>query len=179
MEAVTRPQAPRKAGRPPVAAQPARSRRPLALESVAALGACMLAAVPANWRLLRPDFVSADALVHQYWMVHWRDPQLFNDAITSELRHSARHPDGYQALFWVVSQVADPIAFGEWLGVGLTGLSGWLVFRIVREHTDWCPAAWIAAGLFLRFQRGPVEVYDIGCISQPGVAAGGPAPRHR
>jgi hypothetical protein len=30
-----------------------------------------------------------------------------------------------------------------------------------------------------RFQRGPVEVYDIGCISQPGVAAGGPAPRHR
>jgi hypothetical protein len=118
-------------------------------ESLAALGACMVAALLANLRLLRPDFVSADALVHQYWMVHWRDPQLFTDPLTAELRHSARYPDGYQALFWLVSHVMDPIAFGEWLGVGLMGISGWLVYEIVREHTDWRPAPWLAAGLFL------------------------------
>lgn len=118
-------------------------------ESLAALAACLLASVLANWRLLRPDFLSADALVHQYWMVHWRDPQLFTDPLTAELRHSARYPDGYQALFWVASHVVDPIAFGEWVGVGLMALSAWLVFEIVREHTDWRPAAWLGAGLFL------------------------------
>jgi hypothetical protein len=109
----------------------------------------MLVAGVANVRLLRPNFMSADALVHQYWMVHWQDPALFNDPLTAELRHSARYPDGYQALYWVVSHVMSPIAFGEWLGVALLGLSAWLVFLIVREHTDWRPAAWIGAGLFL------------------------------
>ncbi|HEX5619134.1 MAG TPA: hypothetical protein VFX51_11975 [Solirubrobacteraceae bacterium] len=118
-------------------------------ESLAALGACMLVAGLANVRLLQPRFMSADALVHQYWMVHWQDPALFNDPLTAELRHSARYPDGYQALFWVVSHVTNPIAFGEWLGVGLLGLSAWLVLEIVREHTDWRPAGWIGAGLFL------------------------------
>jgi hypothetical protein len=103
----------------------------------------------ANVRLLRPQFISADALVHQYWMVHWQDPALFNDPLTAELRRSARYPDGYQALYWVVSHVMNPIAFGEWLGVALLGLSAWLVFLTVREHSDWRPAAWIGAGLFL------------------------------
>jgi hypothetical protein len=118
-------------------------------ESLAAAAACLLASVLANARLLRPDFVSADALVHQYWMVRWRDPGLFTDPLTAELRHSARYPDGYQAVFWVVSHFMDPIAFGEWLGVGLMALSAWLVFAIVREHTDWRPAAWLGGGLFL------------------------------
>ena len=67
----------------------------------------------------------------------------------AQLRESARYPDGYEALFWLATHVADPIAFGEWLGVALMAVSGWLVFPIVREHTDWRPAAWIAAALFL------------------------------
>jgi hypothetical protein len=119
------------------------------LESVAALGVCTLAALIINWRLLRADVLSADALVHQYWMWHWRDPQLFNDALTAQLRESARYPDGYVALFWLASHVAGPITFGEWLGIALMAVSGWLIFGIVREHTAWRPAAWIAAGLFL------------------------------
>src|SRR6185369_13770266 len=85
-------------------------------ELLPALFACFLAALVANWRLLHPGVVSADALVHQYWMWHWKDAALFNDPLTAELRHSARYPDGYQALFWVVSHVMNPIAFGEWLG---------------------------------------------------------------
>ena len=102
-----------------------------------------------NLRLLRPDVLSADALVHLYWTWSFRDPQLFTDGLTAELRRSARYPDGYEALLWLASQVANPIAFGEWLGVGLMALSGWLVFAIVREHTPWRPGAWIGAGLFL------------------------------
>jgi hypothetical protein len=93
--------------------------------------------------------LSADALVHQYWMWRFRDPALFPDALTAALRRSSRYPDGYEAVFRLAAQVADPIAFGEWVGVALMAVSGWLVFSIVREHTSWRPAAWIAAALFL------------------------------
>ena len=82
-------------------------------------------------------------------MWQWRDPALFTDSLTATLRESARYPDGYQALYWLATQVTSPIVFGEWLGVGLMAVSGWLVFLIVREHTDWRPAAWIAAAIFL------------------------------
>ena len=119
------------------------------LESAAALVACTLAAVLISRRLLRPDVVSDDALVHQYWMWHFRDAALFNDPLTAELRGSTRYPDGYELLYRLAAHVFDPIAFGEWVGVALMALSGWLIFLIVREHTDWRPAAWIAAGVFL------------------------------
>lgn len=119
------------------------------LESVAALAACTAAALLISAKILRPAFLSDDALVHQYWMAQWRDPELFRDGLTADLRESARYPLGYQALFRVATQLADPIAFGEWVGVALMALSGWLIFLIVREHTSWRPGAWIAAGLFL------------------------------
>ena len=119
------------------------------LEGAAAFAACLAVSVVANARLLRPDVVSDDALVHQFWMRHWQDPALFNDPLTTQLRESVRYPDGYQALFWLAAHGFDPIAFGEWLGVGLMALSGWLVFRIVREQESWRPAAWIGAALFL------------------------------
>jgi len=35
------------------------------------------------------------------------------------------------------------------LPLGLQPLSVWLIFRIVRAHTQWRPAAWMAAALFL------------------------------
>ena len=38
---------------------------------------------------------------------------------------------------------------GAWAPVVLAPLSTWLVFRIVREHTEWRPAAWLGASLFL------------------------------
>jgi hypothetical protein len=128
---------------------PSRSswRRPR--EGAAAFAACLAASVIANAPLLRSDVVSDDALVHQFWMRHWQDPGLFNDPLTTQLRESVRYPDGYQALFWLATHAFEPIAFGEWLGVGLMALSGWLVFRIVREQEIWRPAAWIGAALFL------------------------------
>ena len=111
----------------------------MAGEGAAAFAACLAASVVANARLLRSDVVSDDALVHQFWMRHWQDPGLFNDPLTTQLRESVRYPDGYQALFWLTTHGFDPIAFGEWLGVGLMALSGWLVFRIVREQETLAP----------------------------------------
>ena len=118
-------------------------------ESVAALAACAAASIASTWRLLQPDIYSDDAPVHQYWMWHFRDPALFTDPLTAELRDSARYPPGYEGLSWLATQVFDPVAFGEWLGVALMALSGWLIFLIVREHTGWRPAAWIAGAVFL------------------------------
>ena len=119
------------------------------LESLAAFAACFAAAWLISLNLLKPDVYSADAFVHQFWMWHWRDPQLFTDALTADLRGSARYPEGYEALFWLATQLGSPIVFGEWLGVALMAVSGWLVWAIVRDHSSWRPAAWIAASLFL------------------------------
>jgi hypothetical protein len=119
------------------------------LESVAAFAACFLAAWLISRNLLRPGVFSADAFVHQYWMWQFRDPQLFTDSLTAELRESGRYPPGYEALFRVAAQITSPIVAGEWLGVLLMAVSAWLVFAIVRDHSSWRPAAWIAAGLFL------------------------------
>ena len=119
------------------------------LESVAALLASTAFSLLAAWHLLRPNVLSDDALVHQYWLWRYRDPLLFTDPLTAQLRESARYPDGYELLFRVASQVFDPISFGEWVGIGAMAISGWLVFLIVREHTSWRPAAWIGLALFL------------------------------
>ena len=119
------------------------------LENVAALGVALIAAVAASSRILQPNVFQSDALIHQYWMRRFVDPALFHDGLTAALLESERYPEGYRGLFWVAARFADPVAFGEWLGVALMAISGWLVFRIVREHTAWRPAAWIAGGTFL------------------------------
>lgn len=119
------------------------------LEVPAVLVACLAASVWISWRLLQPNIYSDDAFVHQYWMWHFRDPGLFNDPLTQDLRNSGRYPPGYVGLFWVATQFMNPIEFGELLGVGLMAVTAWLIFLIVREHTEWKPGAWIAAALFL------------------------------
>ena len=121
-------------------------------EGAAALALTTAIAVLSSVHLLRRDVVEGDALVHQYWMRAFTDPALFTDSLTARLRGSERYPDGYQGLFWLASHVADPIAFGEWLGVALMAAAGMLVFAIVREHADWRPAAWLGAVLFLGLQ---------------------------
>ena len=129
-----------------------RGSRGRRLESALAFAGAVAIAVIASANLLHHDVVEGDALVHQYWMRTWVDPALFTDPLTAELRGSERYPAGYQALFWLGSRIADPIVFGEWLGIALMAAAGWLVFAIVREHSDWRPAAWLAAGLFLGLQ---------------------------
>jgi hypothetical protein len=128
---------------------PVSGLRARGFEYVAALAACTLFAWFVMRRLLEPDVFSDDALVHQFWMWRFRDPELFTDGLTAELRESARYPYGYEALIRLGLPFAGPIVVGEWLGVVLMALSGFLIFLIVREHTDWKPAAWIAAALFL------------------------------
>jgi hypothetical protein len=116
---------------------------------VIALAVAFGAALFAQHHLLRADVLEGDALVHQYWMRSFADPGLFQDPVTAALRDSQRYPDAYVELFRLASHVVDPIVFGEWLGIALMALAGWLVFLIVRELSDWRPAPWLGMLLFL------------------------------
>jgi hypothetical protein len=99
--------------------------------------------------LFTPHVSATDTILLEYWMRRFQDPGLFQDPLTHALVQTGYVPLGSQAVYWLASNVVDPIRFGAWGAVVLAPLSAWLVFRIVREHTAWIPAAWLAAALFI------------------------------
>jgi hypothetical protein len=158
-------------------ARPARGRlRPLAaiverhltwIESVVVFAAAALATYHAESRLIRHALVvQSDARIHEYWMRRFQDPALFHDPITNALLATGYSPPAFRAVFWLASHVVDPVLFGELLPLLLQPLAVLLLFHIVRAHTDWRPAAWIAAALFLfpwdinRFSGGHSRAFE-------------------
>jgi hypothetical protein len=149
--------------------QPARvwtSRRTV-LENAGLLLAATLLTLRAEWRILfSPNTFQPDAEIHTFWMRRFQDPALFNDPLTRALIKAGYVPLGLQGVYRLASYVIDPVVFGPWLGVVLAPLSAWLVFLIVREHTDWWPAAWMGAALFLlpvdyiKFSGGHARAFD-------------------
>jgi len=144
---------------------PARSRisRRGVLENAGVLIAATLLTLRAEWAILFNAFTfQPDAQIHTFWMRRFQDPGLFTDPLTRALVKAGYVPLGLQALYRIASYTVDPVTFGPWLAVVLAPLSAWLVFLIVREHTDWWPAAWMGAALFmlpvnsLRFSGGVV-----------------------
>jgi len=137
------------------------------LEEVALVAGAFLAALHAEWRIISHGLAfQDDAKIHEFWMRKFQDPALFQDPLTREFLHTSGYqPAGFKALFWLASHVIDPVAFGELLPLFLQPLSVWLVYRIVRAHTEWRPAAWIAAALFLvpwdilRFSGGHARAF--------------------
>ena len=99
--------------------------------------------------LFTPYVSATDTMLLEYWMRRFQDPGLFQDPLTHALVETGYVPLGSQAVYWLASNVVDPIRFGAWGVLVLAPLSTWLVFRIVREHTAWIPAAWFAAALFI------------------------------
>ena len=91
----------------------------------------------------------SDARLVEFWMPRFQDPDLFQDPLTNAMLDAGYLPVGFLALYWAASQVLDPIRFAEVLPLVLAPLSAWLVFRIVRFHVDWRPAAWLGATLFM------------------------------
>lgn len=90
-----------------------------------------------------------DALIHEYWMRRFQDGALFQDPLTKVLVHSGYVPVGVQGLYYSFSWLVDPIRLGAVGAVVVAPVSAWLIFRIVREHTEWRPAAWLGVALFL------------------------------
>jgi len=84
--------------------------------------------------LFTPHVSATDTMLLEYWMRRFQDPGLFQDPLTHALVQTGYVPLGSQAVYWLASNVVDPIGFGAWGVLVLAPLSTWLVFRIVREH---------------------------------------------
>jgi hypothetical protein len=120
------------------------------LEDAVVVAGAFLASLHAEWRIISGPLVfNQDAEIHEFWMRRFQDPALFRDPLTKALVESGYQPEGFRALFWLASHLVDPVSFGELTPLALQPLSVWLIFRIVRAHSQWRPAAWIAAALFL------------------------------
>jgi hypothetical protein len=136
------------------------------LENAGVLVAATLLTLRAEWGILFNALTyQPDAQTHTFWMRRFQDPGLFTDPLTRSLIKAGYVPLGLQTLYRVASYVVDPVSLGPWLAVMLAPLSAWLVFLIVREHTDWWPAAWMGAALFmlpvgsLRFSGGHARAF--------------------
>ena len=99
--------------------------------------------------LFKPHVSPTDTMLLEYWMRRFQDSGLFQDPLTHALVKTGYVPLGPQAVYWLASYVVDPVRLSAWGVLVLAPLSTWLVFRIVREHTAWIPAAWFAAALFV------------------------------
>jgi len=97
----------------------------------------------------------SDVRLVEFWMRRFRDADLFRDPLTEAMLDSGYVPPGFRALYWMASRFVDPIQFSELLPLILAPITAWLVFRIVRLHTAWWPAAWLGAILFLL----PIDIH--------------------
>ena len=109
-----------------------------------------LATLHAEWRMIsKPLTFQGDATIHEFWMRRFQDEDLFHDPLTEALLDTGYSPPGFRSLYWLASHLVDPVFFGELLPLVLQPFAVWAVFRIVRHHVSWWPAAWIGAALFL------------------------------
>lgn len=103
-----------------------------------------------DWRIITgQDVFQTDAMIHEFWMRRFQDPALFTDSLTESLVETGYIPPGHQGLLWSLSNFMDPVSAAELLPLVLVPVCAWLIFRIVREHTEWLWAGWIAVVLFL------------------------------
>ncbi len=142
-------------------------RRLPRLEDAALVLAATLMTLWAEWPILfHPLTFQADAQIHTFWMRRFQNPGLFHDPLTTALVDAGYVPLGVQGVYRVASYLVDPVTFGPWLPLVLAPLSAWLLFRIVREHTPWRPAAWMGAALLLlpvdvlRFSGGHARAFN-------------------
>lgn len=136
------------------------------LEELALVLGAVAATAYSEWAIIsNADVYETDARLHTYWMRRFQDSDLFHDPLTEALLRTGYVPAGIRGLYWLAARGIDPVRFGELLPLVLAPLSAWLVFRIVRAHTDWRPAAWLAAALFLfpwdilRFSGGHARAF--------------------
>lgn len=136
------------------------------LEGALIVVVSFLAELYQDKKIIFGQFVfESDARLHEFWMRRFQDPDLFHDPLTEALLNTAYIPYGFRGLHWLASWAIDPIRFAEAVPLVLAPLSAWLLFRIVREHTDWWPAAWLGSLLFVfawdmhRFTGGHQRAY--------------------
>jgi hypothetical protein len=126
-----------------------------ALEEVSVVVVAAAVTLYAEWSLLFGGNVyQPDALFQEFWMRRLNDPQLFTDQLTADLRASGYFPEGLELVHRAAAHVVDPVTFAAWLPIVLVPLTTWLLFRCIRLHTAWAPAAWLGCLLFL----APIDI---------------------
>jgi hypothetical protein len=114
---------------------------------VGALGLSLLFA----WRTMAPafragDWVQDDARQHVFWMLRFRDPELFpNDLLADYFQSIA--PPGYTALYWSLSWIVDPLLASKLVPFVLAAIFAVFVFLLVRALYPSAAAAFLCTVL--------------------------------
>jgi hypothetical protein len=125
------------------------------LEEVAIVVVAAAVTLHAEWGLLFDgNLYQPDALFQEYWMRQFNDPKLFTDQLTTDLRASGYFPAGLELVHRAAAHIVDPVTVAAWIPVVLVPLCAWLLFRCIRLHTTWAPAAWLGCLLFL----APIDI---------------------
>ncbi len=88
-------------------------------------------------RTMAPAFgpreaVQDDALQHVFWMLRYRDPELFQDDLFADYFQSLA-PPGYTAVYWTLAQVIDPLLASKLLPPLLGSATAAFTFLLVRR----------------------------------------------
>jgi hypothetical protein len=132
--------------RPPVT-QDSRPATRVWLWLAAALGFTFLFVARNLAPLLRPGgAIQDDARQHVFWMLRYRDPELFRDDLIADYYQSTA-PAGFAALYWVLSWVVDPILASKLLPPVLGAVTVLFTFLLVRRLHPSPAAAFLATVL--------------------------------
>ena len=132
--------------RPPVT-QDSRPATRVWLWLAAALGFTFLFVARNLAPLLRPGgAIQDDARQHVFWMLRYRDPELFRDDLIADYYQSTA-PAGFAALYWVLSWVVDPILASKLLPPVLGAVTALFTFLLVRRLHPSPAAAFLATVL--------------------------------
>lgn len=100
---------------------------------------------------MAPAFLSADAVQddaqqHVFWMLRFRDPELFRDDLFADYFRSLA-PPGYWAIYRVLALAIDPLLASKLLPPLLGLVAAVFTFLLVRHLYPWPGAAFLATVL--------------------------------
>ena len=90
--------------------------------------------------------IQDDARQHVFWMLRFRDPELFRDDLIADYYQSTA-PPGFAALYRVLSWVVDPILASKLLPPVLGAITALFTFLLVRRLHPSPTAAFLATVL--------------------------------
>jgi hypothetical protein len=92
------------------------------------------------------DWVQDDARQHVFWMLRFRDPEMFPNDLMADYFQSIA-PPGYTALYWSLSWVVDPLLASKLVPFVLAATFALFVFLLVRALFPSLPAAFLCTVL--------------------------------
>jgi hypothetical protein len=92
------------------------------------------------------EVVQDDARQHVFWMLRFRDPELFAGDLIADY-YQALAPPGYRALYWAMSPVVDPLTASKLLPPLVGSVAALFTFLFARQLHPSPVAAFLASAL--------------------------------